>query len=463
MMSKKNLGVDKNGIQKTMRFKDYFSDGCGQGATNLIVGLAAQLSYFYTEKVGVAAAVVSIALLISKILDAFTDIPMGRIIDVSKNPKGKCKPWFLYVSFPFAVVLVLVLMIPKNMAEIGQLIYILVTNVLLTAVLYTAFSVPYGAIVNLRTQSADERSNISLTRTIFSYVFGAIVSMTVIPVTNALGGTQSAWIKYGIVCGLVGCLMLLICYKGAREDDGINIEKQPDEVIPMKEGMSKLLHNKYWVIILIASVASQAAYGLSSSAGTYYAKYVYGNDNLTAVTSGVGMLGLIAGFVLSKPMLKKFGLSKMIMISSIYAMGVGVFMMFNPRFFWANVILNTISQTFTIASTIALGVLQSFTIEYNEYLYNNRLLGISGSLAGFSNKVGNGVGVALVTAILAITGYSSSAEVMPDKVIYGIFAFSIYLPFIINGIKLICAVKCKGLEKEYGNIVMEIRKRNVGK
>ena len=90
---KRDLGVDKNGIPKTMRFVDYLGDGCGQGGVNLIMALSGQVSYFYTEKVGIAAATVSIVLIIAKIIDAFTDLPMGRIIDKSTNPKGKCRPF----------------------------------------------------------------------------------------------------------------------------------------------------------------------------------------------------------------------------------------------------------------------------------------------------------------------------------------------------------------------------------
>ena len=453
------LGTDKNGVQKTMRFWDYFADGCGQGGTNLIIGLTGQLTYFYTEKVGIAAAVVSLVMLITKIVDAFTDIPMGRLVDTSKNPKGRCKPWFLYTSVPIAIVIVVTFLVPKGMQEALQLLYLLVTNLLLTSVLYTMFSVPYGAIMNLRTRSVEERSNMSLTRTIFSYVFGAIISMTVIPVTNMLGGTQSAWIKYGAVMGLICCLMLLVCWKGAKEDDGLEVNPQVEDPVPLKEGLQKLFKNKYWVYLLIVGTITQAAYGISSAGGNFYAKYIYGNDNLTAVLSGVGMIGLVAGFFLSKFIIKKLGLVRTVVVSSVWSACVLVFMMFNPRFFWANAILNTISQTFTIAGIVALNVLCTMSIDYNDYLYGNRMVGISGSLTGFSNKVGNGIGLAVVTLILAISGYQSSASTQPESITYGIMAFNVYLPFVFNVIKTIFALRCKKLEADYGMIVGQIHAR----
>ncbi len=54
-MSKKALGLDKFGVQKVMRKGDYFADSLGQFALNSIAGLVGQLTYFYTDKVGMAA------------------------------------------------------------------------------------------------------------------------------------------------------------------------------------------------------------------------------------------------------------------------------------------------------------------------------------------------------------------------------------------------------------------------
>ena len=55
-MAKKPLGTDSMGIQKTMRVGDYLGDCGGQFALNAMTGLVSAVLYFYTEKVGVAAA-----------------------------------------------------------------------------------------------------------------------------------------------------------------------------------------------------------------------------------------------------------------------------------------------------------------------------------------------------------------------------------------------------------------------
>ncbi|KRM84052.1 hypothetical protein [Liquorilactobacillus vini] len=68
---KKSLGVDSMGIKKTMYLSDYLADGSGQLVLNTISGLVGQITYFYTDKIGVAAGAVATVLFIAKIADAF--------------------------------------------------------------------------------------------------------------------------------------------------------------------------------------------------------------------------------------------------------------------------------------------------------------------------------------------------------------------------------------------------------
>ena len=94
-MSKKPLEKDKFGVQKVMRVKDYFGDATGQFALNAMSALVGQLTYFYTDKVGMAAGAIATMFIICKIIDAFTDLIMGNIIDHTKPGKEKYRPWLL--------------------------------------------------------------------------------------------------------------------------------------------------------------------------------------------------------------------------------------------------------------------------------------------------------------------------------------------------------------------------------
>ena len=134
-MAKKPLGKDKFGIQKVMRVGDYFGDSLGQFSLNAISGLVGQLTYFYTDKVGLAAGAVATAFMLTKILDAFTDLIMGNIIDHTKPGKEKYRPWLLKMAVPAALLIILLFTVPANVSPTLQIIYMFLTNFLLTAMI----------------------------------------------------------------------------------------------------------------------------------------------------------------------------------------------------------------------------------------------------------------------------------------------------------------------------------------
>lgn len=306
--TKKELGLDSMGVQKSMRLTDYLGDGLGQLPLNIMSCLVGQLTYFYTEKVGLAAGMVATMLLIAKIFDAFSDLAMGKIMDNGKSPKGKCRPWFARMAIPAFVSIVLLFTVPKNMGSGLQAAYVLITNVLITAIVYTAVAIPYSALMAIRTESSEERGKMGIFRAAFGYIAGMVIAILLIPITNMLGGTQSAWIKVAVVFSLISLLSLLILYKTSKENVQI-AEKSEDENVPFVEGIKILFKNKYWVIMLALQFLMNISYSLSASGGTYYAKYILGNDNIVALLGAVGLIPTFLGFILTGPMASKLGMT----------------------------------------------------------------------------------------------------------------------------------------------------------
>lgn len=310
-MAKKPLGKDKFGVQKVMRKRDYLGDSLGQFSLNVISTMIGQLTYFYTDKVGMAAGAIATVLLISKVLDAFTDLIMGNIVDHTKPGKEKYRPWLLKAGIPAGIMLVLMFTVPKTSGML-QIAYALITNILLSAVLYTAVAIPYGSLMVVRTNSQEERGMMGTWRGAAGYVAGFIMAVLIIPITNMLGGTQSAWIKFGVIVGLFVILAFSIAYLTSREtatESGTVVEKveEEEEAVPFKEAIVKLFHNKYWVIVLVVNLLSCILYGTTSAAGTYYCKWIFGNDNLVGLLGGVGLIPTFLGFALVGVMIKKFG------------------------------------------------------------------------------------------------------------------------------------------------------------
>ena len=448
-----------------MRGGDYFADSMGQFALNAISGMVGQLTYFYTDKAGLAAGMVATVFMITKVIDAFTDIIMGNIIDHTKP--GKDRPWILKMSIPAAIMMLLLFTVPKGSAGL-QIAYMLVTNLLMTSVIYTAIAIPYASLQVVRTNSSEERGKMGVYRALAGYVPGMAIVLAVIPVTNALGGTQSAWVKFAAVVALIVALCLLLCYKKSKEtatidgDAEVVEESEQDEAIPLAEAVGKLFGNKYWVLALVMGLLSQVTYGLANSSGTYYCKWIYGDDNLVAILGAVGMIPTILGFAMVGPMNKKLGVVKTLRVSFLLGMAANILRLLNPTHFWYNTILGCISSFANIPMMCLLGVTTAMAIDYNAYKYGNRMVACSQSATGFGSKVGNGLGASVVGWCLALAHYDASMTVATAAARQAIYAFNIYIPLVLFLGMFICAMKFD-LEAKLPGIKEELEKRKLSK
>src|SRR4030042_6545468 len=67
---------------------------------------------FYTDTVGIAAAIAGSLLLVGRFWDAFFDPMMGIIADRTNTRWGKFRPWVLWSAVPFALLFFLAFKTP---------------------------------------------------------------------------------------------------------------------------------------------------------------------------------------------------------------------------------------------------------------------------------------------------------------------------------------------------------------
>ncbi|MDQ0221807.1 glycoside-pentoside-hexuronide (GPH):cation symporter [Streptococcus moroccensis] len=463
---KNAIRYDRDGIQKVMRVRDYFADSLGMFSLNVISGLVGQLTYFYTDKVGLAAGAIATIFMVNKIFDAFTDVIMGNIIDNTKPGKEKYRPWLLKAGVPAGLMLITMFMVP-NGTDIFQLGYVMATNLLLTSVLYTAMAVPYVSLQLVRTRSQEERSYIGTWRAAAGYVSGMFIAILVIPVTNMLGGDKAAWIKLAAIFGALVVIAMLICFAFAKEsavdskNKGEVVESVEEEQMTMRDALSKLVKNKYWMMLLVVNVAINISYGLTGTSGTYYAKWIYGNDNLVAVMGGLGLIPTFLGFALLTPLVKKFGPTKLLKYMALITVVLTTARIVNPDHFIFNTAIGLVT-TFTGIPIMALtGVLMGMVVDYNDYKFGSKMIGRSSSAHSFANKIGTGIGASMVGWCLALASYDGSAAVATEPVRQAIFTFSIYIPLLLN-LAIFLALRKFDLEGRMVEIYAAIAERRAG-
>lgn len=273
---KNSVRYDADGARRMMRAGDYMSDLSGQLALGLMANIVGQLQYFYTDKVALAVGSVGVIMGIAKFIDAFTDVIFGNFIDHSKGGNKKYFRWMGRMMIPAAAIMFLIFTVPIQAGQVPALIYALVTNLLLTAVIYTMIATPFAAVMVVRTNSQSERGSMGVFRAVGQYGAGMIISIMTIPVTNMLGGTQNAWIKYGAVLAVLLLLLFLICWNNGRKavfaadvEGNIDVSAQPpaEEPVPFEAAMGMLLRNKYWVIVLMFNLITNITNAITGSSG----------------------------------------------------------------------------------------------------------------------------------------------------------------------------------------------------
>ena len=435
--SKRDLGVDRNGIPKMMRKRDYLADMSGQIGMNLVANVIGQLTYFYTDKVGLAVGGVGVVMLISKIVDALTDLWFGNVIDHSKGGNRKYYRWLLRLMIPYVIVVVMLFCVPIQAGQIPALIYACITNILLSAVCGTLIGTPMSAVMVVRTNSQSERESMGVFRAVGSYGAGMFTAIVTIPLTNILGGTQIAWIKYGFIIALIVLLMLSICYINGRnaklvEEVKDETEEGAEDAVPLKDALGMLFKNKYWIILVLFNVITQITNSITATSGTYYCKWIFGNDNLVALAGSFGFFATIIGFIISKPVISKLGVNRTINLGVLGAAATAALRCLIPTNLPVYIVAGLLGSFVQIPLMCLYGVLLAMVVDYNEYTYNNKLVGVSSGAIGIGTKIGAGVGSVILTACLALGSYDATLEVATTSMRYAIYAFSNYLPLIIN-------------------------------
>lgn len=452
------LGLDHMGVQKQMRKIDYLSDVSGQVGLSISTFLAAQITYFYTDKAGVAAATVAGVFLIVKILDAVSDILMGKIFDNTKSAKGKCAPWFLRMTIPAFICLITLFTVPKNLSAGEQFAYLLLTNILQTTVVVTAVSIPYNSLLSLRTNSVEERGKMSVYRSMVGMVIAIILSIVLIPLTNVLGGDQAAWIKLSIVAAIIVAISFFVAYKTSSNE--LSVEKKEEENISFVFAMKRLIRNKYWVLMLVLNVVSAVSYALGQSAGVYYTKWVLGNDNLVALIGGITLIPTFIGYTMVVPISKRIGMVNTIRLGYALSIAGSIARCIFPYSLLATIVAGSFVTFGTVPMMCFSGVMTNNITAYNEWKYDNKMVGMTNSVLSFGNKVSSGVGSALLGLVLTIGAYDGSLASQPASSIQAILAISIYIPLVVY-IFMFILVKKFDLEKIYPTILKEIEERKI--
>jgi GPH family glycoside/pentoside/hexuronide:cation symporter len=459
MAGKKELGFDKQGIQKTLTLKNYLGDAAGMLAWNGMGGLTAMLTYFYTDKVGLAAAAVGTFMLAARIFDAITDIGMGYLVERTRSRFGKARPWLLRIAIPALVTAVALYCVPAGASTVVKTAYAFITYFIMTAIVLTALNIPYNSLIAFVTRSPEERSKMGIFRSLVGTLTGMVVAIGLIPITNALGGDQKAWITVASAIAVVGTIGLLIAFSANKERYSSGGQAKDDaEKVPVLKSVGLLLKNKYLLLAVLANFFMCIQYVLSNSSMIYYTKWIFKNENLMAIMGAIGIVPMIAGYAITAPLVRKFGPTKTVRIALL--IGAAGFII--RGLFPYNFVLAMAVGVFTAFGTIPFmsvyPALLNNTTEYNEWKHGDSMVGFTSSFSSFLSKLSNGLGSALLGWVLAAGSYDPTLAEQGPAAVNGILAICLWIPAALL-LAVYITLRFYNLDAIYPQIVKELNER----
>lgn len=447
----------RNHVEKISTFEK-IAYGGGDLASNLILVLTSTfVTFFYTDALGLNAAIIGSIMMFSRLADGITDMLMGYVMDRVKTKYGKARPWLLWLAIPIAIACVLVFLVP-NTGDLGKYIYVTITYNLVTTFLYTMINIPYGALTSLMSRDQNQRTVINIFRMFMAQIGSLIINAFTLPFVNSVGGSsnQKSWIIVSIIYAAMAAALFFLCFAKTKERVRISMEQR--EKINFVESFKLLIKNNYWLLIVGIWVSMALGMSLSGAVGTYYAKYILGNENMAGFIASVGILPVIICMPLVAPLSKKFGKRNVALVGSSISLLGQILMLISPESATWLIVCSLVKGVGTAALSGTLFAMVADTIEYGHWKTGKRVEGMLYSSTTFGAKIGAGVGGAIALGVIGAAGYNGLAAVQVESAVTAIKNMYLIVPIPFLILIPVFYIFYK-LDKIYPTVMADLQKR----
>lgn len=327
-----NSRLKSDNVKKSEKWLGYLLGPSGALLLNAV--LATYLNVYYTDVLKLTTiwggAFLTVFPIISKVIDAITNVIMGYIIDHTKTAQGKARPWLL-LSAPLLLISGILLFTVPQSNETVQVIWVMLSYNLFYSFAYTIYNMSHNLMVPLSTRNTEQRGSLSVFNQISTIMMSGIIVALIFPmlIMPQLGVDKSKWI---VTMSVLSCLALpltLMEYYFTKERVTMeDINKKEEEKIPYKNLLKAIFTDKYMVLILLYFLIYTVGTQFKNLGLVYFCNYVLGtyNDGKTqTMISVIGGIPMGIGIFAVWPLAKKFGKRNLTMAGFVlYAIGSAI-------------------------------------------------------------------------------------------------------------------------------------------
>lgn len=445
--------VKSRNVTGPEKWLGYLLGPCGAILLNAV--LATYLNVYYTDVLKLTSIwgglFLTIFPIISKIIDAVTNVVMGYIIDRTRTRQGKARPWLL-LSAPLLTVTGILLFTVPSGSETVQVIWVMVSYNLFYSFAYTIFNMSHNLMVPLSTRNTTQRGGLSVFNQISTIMISGILVAMLFPmvIMPVIGVDQHKWILLMSVLSILALPLTLLEYYFTRERVTEETAGSEEQKIPFLTQLKIVLTDPYTLIIFAYFLIWTFGTSFKNLGLVYYCNYVLGtyNDGVTqTMISVIGGIPMGVGIFAVWPLAKKFGKRNVTMWGFVvYAIG-GVICCLAPNNMAVVLVGQFIKNIGGLPCSYVFMALFADTLDHVEWKTGIRCDGTAMSIYNIIAVAMVGICTGLFNWMLASSGYiapisdaagKTIAAAQPDGVRSAII-------FAFLGLEIITGILLAGL------------------
>ena len=432
----------------TEKWLGYFLGPMGASILNFtIIGY---INVFYTDVLDLTgafpwvAAFLTLFPIISKVVDAFTNILMGQIIEHTRTRQGKARPWILISALLMTIFCILMFRLPRE-HSIGQIVMIVISYNLFFSFAYTIYNMSHTLMVPLSTNNVRQRDGLSLFTNMGTNMLPGIIVSLLFPAVllPVLGVDYDKWVLTMTILAVVALPVTVIEYYFTKERV-TEAAAGAGEVrtVPFAEQLRVCFSSPYWLLMILFVFLFQIMSNIMTVSLPYFCNWVLGtyNDGTTQmILSAVGKAPLGFGVFLLWPLVKKFGKRRVMIVGFLMAAAA-------EALCWAGahsmpiMLIGSLIYAVGWLPSYVYSALMADTLDYIECEQNVRADGLTASMFSIVMTISVGISQGLFNLGLTTTGYEA-----PHLISEGVYniqnaAAQSFITFAYVGIPMICLI-----------------------
>ena len=300
-------------MEKKEKWVGYLIGPAGALLLNAVLG--SYLNVYYTDVLKLTTVWGGMFLMvfpiISKVIDAITNVIMGYLIDHTRTKQGKARPYLLLAAVLLPITGILLFVVPESNQTL-EVFWVMLSYNLFYSFAYTIYNMSHNLMVPLSTRNSEQRGVLAVFNNVATIMITGILVALIFPmlILPKLGVDKSSWITMSVILSIIALPLTLLEYYHTKERvTEENADNDEENTVTFKEQMKAVFTDRYMFCLLLYFLVYTIGGTMKNISLVYYCNYVLGsyNDGITqTMVSVIGGIPMGIGIFAVWPLAKKF-------------------------------------------------------------------------------------------------------------------------------------------------------------